>query len=168
MNKMCFRCKLVKGLDEFSSQPSYCKICSLAIKREWKEKNIDKYRESQRAYAERQRASDPDHREKQRSYQKSSYERNKVPYQMRAKRTYLATRKLLVEYKKTCRCSRCGESDFRCLQFHHLHDKNHAIADMVRRGFSFANIMKEIEKCEVLCANCHSKEHYAELDLQNF
>jgi hypothetical protein len=27
-------------------------------------------------------------------------------------------------------------------------------------GWSIARVFEEIEKCEVLCANCHFKEHW--------
>jgi hypothetical protein len=34
---------------------------------------------------------------------------------------------------------------------------------MVTSNYSKERIKKEIDKCIVLCANCHRKEHYAEL-----
>jgi hypothetical protein len=33
---------------------------------------------------------------------------------------------------------------------------------MVRLGLSVARIKEEIEKCTILCANCHRIEHYDE------
>jgi hypothetical protein len=30
-------------------------------------------------------------------------------------------------------------------------------------GVSLARLKAEIKKCEVLCANCHVKEHYAQM-----
>ena len=65
----------------------------------------------------------------------------------------------VAEYKKTLKCVRCGFSDYRALQFHHSKgDKKYEVANMA--GFAFENILKEISKCEVLCANCHFIEHY--------
>jgi hypothetical protein len=68
----------------------------------------------------------------------------------------------LAEYKKTLSCVRCGFADYRALDFHHLDpgEKDVAVADFVSRGASSAKIKKEIEKCVVLCANCHRIEHY--------
>jgi len=35
-----------------------------------------------------------------------------------------------------------------------------AVGEMVTYGYSRNRIQDEIEKCSVLCANCHRKEHY--------
>lgn len=66
--------------------------------------------------------------------------------------------KKLREFKKTLKCEKCCENDWRCLDFHHLKDKQFVISEMPRLGYCFTNILKEIEKCMVLCANCHRKE----------
>ena len=62
-------------------------------------------------------------------------------------------------------CLICMESDFVCLGFHHRDsfDKNRSISQMVQRGNSLDMILKEIEKCDVLCANCHMKIHRKEI-----
>lgn len=67
----------------------------------------------------------------------------------------------LTEYKKTLCCSQCGFADHRALDFHHLdpNEKEFAIANFISRGASSARIKKEIQKCIVLCANCHRIEH---------
>ena len=67
------------------------------------------------------------------------------------------------EYKQTLQCAKCGISDHRVLQFHHHEaNKEFNISDAPGRGMSVKNIIKEIEKCQVLCANCHSILHYEE------
>jgi hypothetical protein len=70
----------------------------------------------------------------------------------------------LEEYKRTRQCERCGYRDHRALEFHHREGagKDFNVADMARLGLSRASIKREIEKCEVLCANCHRIEHYVE------
>ncbi len=66
------------------------------------------------------------------------------------------------DYKKTQKCNRCPEDDFRVLVFHHVNDdKEFNVADGAR-GFSLEKILREINKCEVLCYNCHAKHHYDE------
>src|SRR5438105_15879474 len=75
-----------------------------------------------------------------------------------------ALREWLDDYKKALHCERCSFDDFRALEFHHpgSHDKDFNVADMIRSGFSRAAIRREIEKCVVLCSNCHQIEHYGE------
>ena len=72
------------------------------------------------------------------------------------------------EYKADLSCCECGYSLKKrgkrfttwALQFHH-HDstKESNVGQMVSDGFSLSKIFKEIEKCIVLCANCHMELH---------
>jgi hypothetical protein len=65
-----------------------------------------------------------------------------------------------LNYKKTLSCNRCGNNNHRVLQFHHTNtNKEFNISSKVGRR-TLLSLMKEIDKCEVLCANCHSIEHY--------
>lgn len=67
-----------------------------------------------------------------------------------------------LNYKKKLFCSRCGISDYRVLQFHHKNsDKEFNVSSKIGQR-KLSSLMKEIDKCEVLCANCHSIEHYTE------
>jgi hypothetical protein len=63
------------------------------------------------------------------------------------------------EYKKSLSCVRCGFSDYRALQFHHLHGKLMNVSQM-SKSYSWGRVLDEIGKCEVLCANCHMIEHH--------
>lgn len=70
-------------------------------------------------------------------------------------------RKWFQEYKKSLRCSKCGENHPATIDFHHrIGKKENGISKMVGDGYSIERIKKELEKCEVLCANCHRKVHY--------
>jgi len=56
-------------------------------------------------------------------------------------------------------CQQCGEADPACLDFHHR-DPSHkifSVAFLASQGYSIDRIMAEIEKCDLLCANCHRK-----------
>lgn len=59
------------------------------------------------------------------------------------------------------KCLRCEETHPACLDFHHRDPKKKfdSVASMVSRGFRIKAILKEISKCDVLCSNCHRKEH---------
>jgi hypothetical protein len=58
-------------------------------------------------------------------------------------------------------CQRCGENDPVCLDFHHIDELNKAfkISWGVSTALPWEDILYEIDKCDVLCANCHRKEH---------
>jgi hypothetical protein len=64
------------------------------------------------------------------------------------------------EYKKTLKCNRCGYDDYRALQFHHTDDNKEGTPAVIARYLAWDNVMEELNKCEVLCANCHQIEHY--------
>jgi hypothetical protein len=65
------------------------------------------------------------------------------------------------KYKHDVGCNRCDEDDPICLEFHHLEPDNKidTIANMIKFNYSYEEIFNEINKCEVLCSNCHRKEH---------
>lgn len=55
-------------------------------------------------------------------------------------------------------CVDCGEADYRCLHFDHVRGKKTAnVSTLIAGGFSMERLQTEISKCEVRCANCHSK-----------
>ena len=66
-------------------------------------------------------------------------------------------REYAYEYLLTHPCQECGESDVRVLEFHHTGGKDMAVAAMVSGGYSIERIQTEIDKCIILCANCHRK-----------
>jgi uncharacterized protein YktB (UPF0637 family) len=61
----------------------------------------------------------------------------------------------LANIKENAGCADCGIKNQIILDFDHLKDKKYNISQMIRDGFSWKAIMKEVEKCEVVCANCH-------------
>lgn len=65
------------------------------------------------------------------------------------------------EIKSDLSCLYCKEEAIECLDFHHRDpkEKDVTIAAAVKNGWGKERILKEIEKCDVLCANCHRKLH---------
>lgn len=68
----------------------------------------------------------------------------------------------LAAYKGQCHCADCGESHPACLHFHHRdpREKDFTIANAASWGWGIQRILQEIQKCDVLCANCHAKRHW--------
>jgi len=58
-------------------------------------------------------------------------------------------------------CNHCKDSRAQVLQFHHLDPKKKDIklSLAANNGWSIKRIQQEINKCVVLCANCHIMEH---------
>ena len=73
-------------------------------------------------------------------------------------------RKWVWDLKSSRRCKKCGESHPACLEFHHTNrqEKDSEISKLVGRGAAKQRLWKEIQRCDILCANCHRKHHYEE------
>ena len=70
------------------------------------------------------------------------------------------TKRRAVDYKGG-KCEKCGyDKCIAALDFHHLdpNEKDPSWASMKTR--SFESIQEEIDKCILLCSNCHREEHY--------
>ena len=68
----------------------------------------------------------------------------------------------LNEQKQERGCENCGESDPACLDYHHrdAEQKVMRVSKAVTWGYSQENLKTEIDKCDVLCANCHRLKHH--------
>jgi 5-methylcytosine-specific restriction endonuclease McrA len=98
------------------------------------------------------------------TYYKQHYEKYHAAYLERAKvrRSTLRDefRQNMLRYLSDKYCAECGESDIRVLEFAHMHpdEKLFSISQAVRLGYSWDDILLEMKKCRILCANCHKKE----------
>ncbi|WP_440988371.1 homing endonuclease associated repeat-containing protein [Haloarchaeobius baliensis] len=73
-------------------------------------------------------------------------------------------RRWVNELKADAGCSNCGESDPACLDYHHRDgvDKDMNVSQLISYGYGMDALQEEIAKCDVLCANCHRKEHFVD------
>ena len=71
-------------------------------------------------------------------------------------------RKFFNDYMRTQSCAHCGNNDYRVLEYHHINPeiKEVTISNAIGTGWSRERILREIDKCIVLCANCHRILHY--------
>ncbi|MDP1793765.1 MAG: hypothetical protein Q8K63_06465 [Acidimicrobiales bacterium] len=95
-----------------------------------------------------------------RANSKAHYEANKTSYIARAKNARVGVRArnmvLVVEYLRAHPCVDCGNSDVRVLEFDHIRDKAFDVSAKLS-DYSWSTLLKEIAKCEVVCANCHRR-----------
>lgn len=89
-------------------------------------------------------------------------QRTKIGAQKKARRKSII--QWFLTLKTTLRCEWCSENHPACLTFHHTNpiEKETEVSQAVAWAWSKERILKEIEKCIVLCFNCHSRHHFGE------
>ena|SRR3990167_8862150 len=99
--------------------------------------------------------------EYQRNWNKNYYQRNKLSERKRVVKRKKEIAKWFEDYKSQLVCKVCGERTVICLDFHHLDGKTKDFSLGLARnwGWGIKRLKSEIEKCIVLCANCHRKAH---------
>lgn len=147
--------------------------------RRWRKKNREKYLENQRKWHR-------ENREKCREYAKKNYEKNKDYYKnyfQKNKEKFFLYRKEWHHRNKIkainylgSKCIKCGiEYDGKnaCIfQLHHRSQEEKRIKKSQKTSVNgrlgklkyetWSNVEKELDLCDLLCANCHFKEHYEE------
>ena len=71
----------------------------------------------------------------------------------------------LKKYKLERGCQVCGyKKCAKALEFHHIdsNNKEYHVSYTASRAYSLKLIQKELEKCIILCANCHRELHVEE------
>ena len=93
-------------------------------------------------------------------YTRHHYKSNKEYYSTRNKTHREEMKKWMADIKSDLQCIKCREATLMCLDFHHRDPglKDCSIYQAIRR-WGKKRIIEEISKCDVLCANCHRKEH---------
>ena len=92
--------------------------------------------------------------------------KNKEDLYKSQKRHRLKVRKKLLDFLSTKKCIDCGENDPIVLDFDHIDQKNKfkTVAQMLSGHYSWESVSKEINKCEIRCANCHRRKTYVQLN----
>ena len=126
--KRCTKCAKIKSIENFSGKTAtYCKPC------------FKEYRATLR----QKHKEDP-------------------TWINRDKPQSLENRKIRKEYYvnhlKNNPCIKCGEDDPIVLEFNHIDPstKTDLVSKLAHQG-TMEQLQAEIEKCEVLCANCHKR-----------
>lgn len=114
-------------------------------------------------YDRKEKAFQSNCRNCQKIYRKEHYEKNKDKYIAKAKTHNKKVYDWFQEIRKEFKCSSCGESRWWVLDFHHLNpkEKDNNIAHIIHYG-SKNRVLREMEKCSILCSNCHRDLHHKE------
>jgi len=98
------------------------------------------------------------------------YHKDKTKYFQRNKKVKTKIKDEFITFKKTLSCSKCNDNRYYVLDFHHLEktlkfDWIHKIL-FNYGGINSNKFKEEIEKCVVLCSNCHREFHHLERENQ--
>lgn len=153
--KVCTKCHIAKLLSEFhkdarlkSGRVARCKACTCAYKRKYY--SSSRGQATVKAYIER-------NKEKRAAYNKEYLRQYRAA-------NFKGQRKLEFCLYKGGRCVECGfeanENTVAAFDFHHVNpsEKEYTPSDMLM--LKKEKVFEELDKCVLLCANCHRILHY--------
>lgn len=78
------------------------------------------------------------------------------------KEKYQDKKQTFEQMKSEQSCAKCGETRGYVLDYHHIDptQKDNTIARITSNKYKIESILSEIEKCVVLCSNCHREFHH--------
>lgn len=152
MTKVCNKCYQRKDISEFykrknskDSLRSQCKLCY--------KKSIDR---------DKKKVSNKIYRLKNKIKLKQYRSKNKKRSNELRNKRYLMKKLEAINYKGG-KCSICGyDKCIQALEFHHLYpnEKESDISILIQKNKDFKLIKRELDKCILLCSNCHREIHY--------
>jgi hypothetical protein len=152
MSKLCKKCNQTKDLDQFNPNPrlkdgyeNRCRTC--------------RNKQQNASYAQSR-----DHKRQQmKAWRKANPDRARINNHYSVKvlkdKCQVIRKQILTQNP----CLICKEDRTPCLDFHHLDPKTKKSAVTFCR--SYTSLMNEVNKCVVLCSNCHRLHHAQELPL---
>ncbi len=92
---------------------------------------------------------------KQQAYAREHYSQNKEKYLESNKRRRQALKDFVKHLKEKTPCLDCGKNyPHYVMDFYHLRDKEFLINKFVTNN-NRSGLMSEIQKCQIVCSNCH-------------
>lgn len=133
----------------------------MADSKQWKALSLEERQAKRKVYNDRYKAKHP---ERMKAHNKAYRERNATTIRVKAskwqKEKGRANKLKAIEYKGG-KCMDCNNVfPACCYDFHHIDPKikDSGIARIMGRDFE--NIKLELDKCVLLCANCHRIRHF--------
>lgn len=104
-------------------------------------------------------------KEKNREYQAKWYLDNKEAHSSKQREQKQLKRLFLIALKENYPCTDCGKFFYYCqMHFDHLRDKSFNVG-MAYRNYGWDKLVEEINKCELVCANCHALRTYKRMQM---
>ena len=157
---ICISCK--KEIIKNSWNQKYCKECrEQKFKERHKEQSKRFHKENPTKYLVANRKRYYNNLEKSRKYARDYHNRNKEKINERVREIRRINKTILVNYKGG-ECEKCGYNGcLGALEFHHVDGKKEfEIGKKTNTLKGIDKLKKEVDKCELLCANCHKEKHY--------
>lgn len=90
-------------------------------------------------------------------YHYENWDRHMSQIRRRGTARKAENKRFIVEYLLTHPCVDCGETDILVLEFDHVNgDKSDSVGRLVATQ-QLDRVIEEIQKCEVVCCNCHRR-----------
>ena len=130
-NKICTKCKNEKKLDSFNKNKTkkdgYCNVC----------------RSCSNAVSK--------------LYYETNIDKHKGSVKIRNRKVRLENRERYFKILSQSSCIDCGNDNPLVLEYDHKDGviKNKGVGELVGNGTCWETIEKEIDKCDLRCANCH-------------
>ena len=120
------------------------------------EKPVDQFAWRRRARGQRDNYCQPCRAAYHREHYLANKERYIAAARQRRKALVEERTQYLVTFLRAHPCVDCGETDPIVLEFDHLRDKKFSISEGLQ-GRRWQDVLDEIAKCQVVCANCHRR-----------
>ena len=96
-------------------------------------------------------------------HKKKHYQNNKDYYKQKAAKRNMViiaeNKRRVYEFLSENPCIDCGEKDPIVLEFDHVRGtKRTEVSVLANGGFSWETVKKEMDKCDIRCANCHKRK----------
>jgi hypothetical protein len=130
MYKICSKCNEEKSVTEFSWRNKEKGTRTTRCKQCHRDYSNTHYKDNTNDYKKRSREARPEQRRKIKEY--------------------------MIQYLREHPCVDCGETDIEVLEFDHIIMVG-SKARRVTQCTSISSLIDEIAKCEIRCANCHTR-----------
>lgn len=107
-------------------------------------------------------------RARSRKYYSENKDKHKKVTLARNNRIRLEVKNEYCKYLLAHPCVDCGEKDIIVLEPDHLRDKKFNVSTMIGAGYSWSRVLEELEKCEVVCKNCHARRTHGRFENGSF